>query len=107
MVDKKAVAAIMVAAAILTLIFSARSLEASDLMHEAAEDFLSNFEFSKDGLFVEPSLEAILEAQGPYRTHFLIYSFFVLGSGVTAICGLLYVAKDFMLEAVRRLSKGL
>jgi hypothetical protein len=107
MVDKKAVAAIMVAAAILTLIFSARSLEASDLMHEAAEDFLSNFEFSKDGLFVEPSLEAILEAQEPYRTHFLIYSFFVLGSGVTAICGLLYVAKDFMLEAVRRLSKGL
>ena len=62
MVDKKVVAAIVVAPAILTLIFSARSLEASDLMHEAAEDFLSNFEFSTDGLFVDLSLEAILEA---------------------------------------------
>jgi len=107
MVDKKVVAAIMVAAAILTLTFSARSLEASDLMHEAAEDFLSNFEFFTDGLFVEPSLEAILDAQEPYRTHFLTYSVFALGSGMTAIRGLLYVANDFTLKAVRRLSKGL
>ena len=56
---------------------------------------------------MQHALEGILEAQEPYHPHFLIYSFFVLGSGVTAICGLLYVAKDFMLEAVRRLSKGL
>lgn len=107
MVEKKVVAVIVVAAAVMTLIFYAKSTESAELMHEGAEEFLSNFESFKDGLHVDPSLDALREAQEPYRTHFLFYYFFALGSGVTAICGFLYVAKDFMLGAVRRLSKAL
>lgn len=95
--DKKKVAVcVEIVALVATLIFIQKTREAFELMHRAAENFLLSFPWIQDGLHVDPSLEALIQAQEPYRTHFLIYLCSALISGAISIASFIYAGILFL-----------
>jgi len=104
MVSKKKVAAgIAIGAGVTTLILIQKTGETFELMHKAAENFLQNFPFVQDGLYAEPSLDALFKAQEPYRTQTLIYLGSGIVSGATSICSSIYATKDYISKGLKHL----